>query len=122
MYSCIRFTCTSNTNSGGICTPSFSRITAESCAFFCCFTALKAAMSASDICCFSLDISDRSVIKPPPMRSVMNSESSRLQRPSQRRWVMPLVLFWNLSGVTEYQSLNRSCLSISLCIWATPFT
>ena len=40
------------------------------------------------------------VIHPEPIRSVMNRDSAGLHCSSHFRWVMPLVLFWNFSGVS----------------------
>lgn len=48
-----------------------------------------------------------------PKSSVSKADSSRLQSASQRRWVIPFVLFWNRSGQTLYQSAN----TVSFKIW-----
>jgi hypothetical protein len=45
-----------------------------------------------------------------------------LQASSQRRGVMPLVLFWNLPGVERVEVGNSSFLSSSVCSAATPLT
>ena len=123
LYSCIRFTWISKRKFEGMFTPSRSRMMAESCSFFCCLMALNRAMVASSMWFLSPWSRSRSSRKSRlPSRSSISPVSSGLHKPSQRRWVMPLVLLQNFSGYRAYQSGSSSRLISSLWILATPFT
>ena len=56
--------------------------------------------------CFSFFSSNRSSIHCSPIFSDSNSERPGLQRRSQRRGVIPFVLFWNFSGLSSKNSLK----------------
>lgn len=52
-----------------------------------------------------------------PVTSAINSASPGLQSKSQRRGVIPFVLFWNLSGSSSLKSLNLEKEETHRWIW-----
>ena len=122
LYSCRRLMCTSKMKWGSTTTPSLSRSTFESCCFLVNFTWLNLEMSSSSMTGFKTWSQSSWVRKPGLTYSSRSRVSSGLESPSHRRGVMPLVLFWNFSGKTAYQSRKTWCLRISVWILATPLT
>ena len=93
-------------------TPSCLAMTEHSCSFFLRLMALNCLTVSSSRWSFRPEISSKSLTKSPPTLARIISVSSGLHRPTQRRGVMPLVLFWNRSGKTLYQSLKQSSFRI----------